>query len=137
MRKRRWLCGSLAVVLSAAAALLLPWRGTPAIETDYRGIRLGMTEQEVRAILGEPLAEGGKHRPFGDSVRAVTRRVIDQEPAGAALVPAKARHLHWWDGESQLGIIVFLKADGTVMGKTLMSVTPASWFDGIVRRFGL
>ncbi len=138
MRRRRLLLITLATLVVAAIAILL-FRAAPSLtEANYQKIRLGMTEQEVLALLGESLAEGGRHRPFGDNVAAVRRTVIDAVPASAT-PPAKARDLHWWDSDAQLATIVFIKADGTVEGKMLMSVTPnnMTWLDSIRRRIGI
>jgi hypothetical protein len=134
--RRRLLLIALATLIVAAIAILLFRPATSLTEANYQQIRLGMTEQEALALLGEPLAEGGRHRPFGNSVAAVRRTIIDAVPAGAA---PKARDLHWWDSDTQLATIVFIKADGTVVGKVLMSLTPnnMTWLDSIRRRFGI
>jgi hypothetical protein len=139
MRRRRLLLITLVTLVVAAIAILVFRSPAPSLtEANYQKIRLGMTEQDVLALLGEPLAEGGRHRPFGDSVAAVRRTIIDVVPAGATPL-GKARDLHWWDSDAQLGTIVFIKADGTVEGKMLMSVTPnnMTWLDAIRRRLGI
>jgi hypothetical protein len=137
MRSRRLLLIALATLVVAAIAILL-FRPESLAEANYKQIRLGMTEQEVLDLLGEPLAEGGRHRPFGDNVTAVRRTIIDAVPAGA-MPSAKTRDLHWWDSDAHLGTIVLIKADGRVEGKMLMSVTPNDlrWLDAILRRLGL
>jgi hypothetical protein len=138
MHRRRLLLITLGALVVAAIAILLFWPAPSLTEINYRKIRLGMTEQEVVDLLGEPLAEGGRHQPFGDSVTSVRRTIVDAELPGATL-PAKSRELHWWDGDTNLGIMVFMKADGTVEAKMLMSVTPNNWtwLDTIRRRSGI
>jgi hypothetical protein len=137
LRRRRLLLITLATLAVAAIAMLL-FRPESLAEANYKKIRLGMTEQEVLDLLGEPLAEGGRHRPFGDDVPAVRRTIIDAVPAGA-MPSAKVRDLHWWDSDAHLATMVFIKADGTVEGKVLLSVTPNNlrWLDAILRRLGL
>jgi hypothetical protein len=114
MRRRRLLLFGLAaglIVLAVGTWLLWP-QPTAITEENYGKIRVGMTREEVEAILGGPAGRYG----FPGASIVQTHDAID--------VPrlAECRYLQWIDSRRMVG--VQFDADHRVVGKDLGKVTP-------------
>jgi hypothetical protein len=112
-RRRHLLIVLLGGLISAAAGSCLLWPRLSVItEENYGKIRVGMTLEQVEAILGGPAGHYGFH---SQSI-VQTRDDID--------VPrlAEGCYLQWLDSRHMVGIQ--LGADGRVVGKDFGEVTP-------------
>jgi hypothetical protein len=103
MRKRFLVtAGTVLVVLIATAVLLIYRSRQDPFEAKYRSIRLGMTRQDVQAIMGQPdwSFSGDKysHDRFEDS-RTEARVMVDYDSWGKVegkdLYPAQRQTI--WD----------------------------------------
>jgi outer membrane protein assembly factor BamE (lipoprotein component of BamABCDE complex) len=113
MRRRYLLFGLLAAMIALVAGTCFLWPRTSAItEENYAKIRVGMTREEVEAVLGGPAGNYGFY-----SERIVqTRDDID--------VPrlAECRYLQWIDSRHMIGIQ--FDAEHRVVGKDFGEVIP-------------
>jgi hypothetical protein len=114
MHRRRLLLFGLAaglIVLAVGNWLLRP-RPTAITEENYGAIRVGMTLEEVEAILGGPAGN------YGFRVERIVQTHDDID------VPrlAECRYLQWIDSRQMVG--VQFDADHRVVGKDLGDVTP-------------
>lgn len=133
-KRLRWplLClGLLAVLVGVAGWWLRPT--DPIGPRAFERIQLGMTEEEVEAVIGLP---AGKHTER----RGVWSKEVGMkgwefvDPRIMGLIPS----YKWWDG-TDYQIIVGFDLEGQVIGVYLYVVTTPepSFLDRLRTRFGL
>jgi hypothetical protein len=117
-RKLKWLSFVLAILLLGFGTALLLWPQRRITEETWKTIRLGMTEKEVVAILGEAGLTFSEFRSLNAPLEdedAKGRFKVSQEPERFTWDEEREYRRFW--GESRRCMELFFDKEGQVRAK--------------------